>query len=274
MKTQLLKSSLLVSLILLVLSGCNQNPSNKQTKGKNAASFDTVAFRSKIAELIRQSPKGIATFAFLKETGASYITGLTLPLAGADKYETKQEMSMATGAYTADMNYASICQRLDLAAQAAEVIKKLVGKLGIQNNMPMTMKNLEAIPQYADNKDSVEAIVVRATTIYHQEQSRNSPDIYPLVFVGGNIEVFYLLTQLTLFSSTKPALLECLYKQGELAKTLLGLLEILSADETIKPYYEKMKPIVAYFNDYPGFTEKELKGIAPLIEVIRNDMLQ
>ena len=274
MKTHLFKSSLVIGLIILALSGCNQNPSAKQSKGKTAASFDTVAFRSRIAELIKKSPKGMATFAFLKETGASYINGLTLPLANADKFETKQEMSLAIGAYASDMNYSSICERLDLAAQGAEVVSKLMAKLGILNNMPITKKNLEELPKYADNKDSVVAFARRASTFYHQEQSSNSPEIYPLIFIGGNIEIFYLLTQLSLFSSTKPAMLECLSRQGDLAKTMLGLLELLSTDETIKPYYEKMKPIVAYFNDHPGFTEKELKGIAPLIDVIRNEILQ
>ncbi len=274
MKAQLFKSSLLISLIVLVLSACNQNPSNKQTKGQAAAAFDTVAFRNKIAELIRQSPKGIATFTVFKEIGVSYINGLPLPLSNAEKYETRQEMSMALGAFTADMSYSVISQHPDRAAQGGEVVTRLMGKLGIQKNMPKTMEYFESLAKYADNKDSVAAYVDLAMKVYHQEQSANSPEIYPLIFIGGNVEIFYLLTQLTLYSGTKPALIECLSKQGDLAKTMLNLLELLSTDEVVKPYYEKMKPIVTYFNEHPGFTEKELKEIAPMIEAIRNDMLQ
>jgi hypothetical protein len=269
----LLKSSLIVSLIIIVLTGCHQNPSSSQGKGIVAGSIDSLAFRNKMVELIQKSPKGIKTYELLKEIGASYINGLTLPLSNADKYETKQEMALAVGAYGADINYSSISQHPDLAIQGGQVITNLVGKLGIQNNMPNTLKNLDSLRKYADNKDSVAAYAMYATTSYHQVQSANSPEIYPLIFIGANIETFYLLTQLTLFSSTNPAMLECISKQGDLAKTVLDLLEILSADETIKPYYEKMKPIVAFFNDHPSFTLQDLKAVAPLIDAIRSDML-
>jgi hypothetical protein len=274
MKTQLFKSLLLIGLIVLVLSGCNQNPSNKQTKGQEVASFDTVAFRNRIADLIRQSPKGIATYDVFKKIGVSYINGLPLSISNADKFETKQEMAMAIGAYTADMNYSVISMHPDRAAQGGEVVTRLMSELGIQKNMPKTSEYFERLAKNADNQDSVAAFVEMAMKVYHQEQNANSPEIYPLIFVGGNVEILYLLTQLTLYSGTKPELIECLSKQDDLAKTMLSLLEVLSTDEAVKPYVEKMKPIVAYFDEHPDFTEKELKEIAPMIETIRNDMFQ
>jgi len=272
MKINLLKKSLSIMLMIALISGCNQAPTSNQTEEKTVEAFDVKAFKDEINTIIKNSPKGINVVDFLNEVGASYIFDLTLPLEDVDKYETKNRISLSMGAYAMDMFYANTYNRADVAIPLTDIVKLQAGKLGIQSS-PENKVAFERIKQNENNSDSISFYMDKIWNNFHLNAAKSDmPDTYALIFVGGNVEALYLLSQLTLYAQDNQKMLDYFSQQDELAHSMLKLLEILSEDEAVKPYYEKMKPIAAYYTDHESFTVNELNELAPMIESIRNDM--
>ena len=97
------------------------------------------------------------------------------------------------------------------------------------------------------------------------------------------VSVEKLITQLdeagiTVASSddtiSEDAKLELLGKQTERVNLVFTLLEIMSGDDNIKPYYEQFKPVVIIFEENPKITEKELAQIGSLMETVRKNILK
>ena len=272
MKINLLKKSLSIMLLIALISGCNQAPTKNQSEEKTVETVDVKAFKNQINTIIQNAPKGIKVVDFLNEVGASYIYDLTLPMADADKYETKTRISLSIGAYAMDMFYANTYNRSDVAIQLSEIVKLQTGKLGIQTSSA-SKQYLNRISQMENNSDSLTYYLDKVWNNYHQEFAKSDmPDTYALIFVGGNVEALYLLSQLTLYARDNQKMLDYFSQQGAIANSMLKLLEILSADEAVKPYYLKMKPIADYFATHQNFTVKELDELAPMIESVRNEM--
>ena len=62
-------------------------------------------------------------------------------------------------------------------------------------------------------------------------------------------------------------------QQNERVRLVFTLLEMMSGDENIKPYYEQFKPVVTIFEENPKITEVELAEIGPLMETVRKNIL-
>jgi len=272
MKINLLKKSLSIMLLIALISGCNQAPTKNQSEEKTVETVDVKAFKDQINTIIQNAPKGIKVVDFLNEVGASYIFDLTLPIANADKYETTTRIALSIGAYNLDMFYASTYNRADVAMQLSEIVKLQTGKLGIQTSAE-NKKYQDRISQMENNSDSLTFYLDKVWNNYNQELANGDmSDAYALAFVGGNVEALYLLSQLTLYARDNQKMLDYFAQQGVVANSMLKLLEILSTDEAVKPYYNKMKPIADYFAAHQNFTVKELDELAPMIESIRNEM--
>jgi len=272
MKINLLKKSLSIMLMIALISGCNQAPTSNQSEEKTVETFDEHAFKDDINTIIQNSPKGIDVVDFLNDVGASYIFDLTLPLTEVDKYETSTRISLSIGAYAMDMIYANTYNRGDVAIQLSDLLKLQAGKLGLESS-PENKVYFERIKQNENNSDSLSFYMDKIWNNFHQQGAESDmPDTYALIFVGGNVEALYLLSQLTVYAKDNQKMLDYFAQQGELAHGMLQLLEILSEDEAVKPYYDQMQPIAGYFAAHQSFTVKELNELAPMIESIRNDM--
>jgi hypothetical protein len=69
-------------------------------------------------------------------------------------------------------------------------------------------------------------------------------------------------------------MLEVMSRQTERVNLIFTLLELMSGDENIKPYYEQFKPVVTIFQENPKITEKELAQIGPIVESMRKNILK
>jgi hypothetical protein len=84
----------------------------------------------------------------------------------------------------------------------------------------------------------------------------------------------YILSQSTLLAKNKTKMLDVMSKQTERVKLVFTLLELMSGDENIKPYYEQFKPVVTIFEKNQKITEKELAEIGPIMEKVRKNILK
>jgi len=275
---------LLVGIALILVTGCNSSTKTNVKKGTTSSGktasvevqvFDAVKIKDQIVETIRKMPneKEIATL--LNEAGASYIFDLTVPAKQTEKMMTKSDQSFGLGLYSFDLLYASVYKRGDVAAEISQVSAKLIDNLGLNNALISSKNYLARIKANAGNKDSLDYLVSQDMNYYHQQMSTgDQPDVYALSVIGSNVEALYVLSQVTLLAKNNAKMLEVMSRQTERVNLLFSLLELMSGDEHIKPYYEQFKPVVAIFAANQKITEKELAQIGPLMEAVRKNILK
>lgn len=284
MKLISLKNVLIVSMIIFLASGCGQSTKVRDKKGTTpegkeaiveVGSFDATQIKDEIVDVINNSPKPEEIADFLNNAGASYILDLTVPVTDVDKFTSETQMGLGLGMYSFDLFYAKVFNRSDMVLKISELEQQLLDKLGLENEFTYSEKYRKRLQDNAENEDSVDALVNEMLNLAHKQFSTsNKPGTYALSFVGANIEALYILTQVTSFARNKKPLIDFIGQQDERANNVFTLLEMMSGDNTVKPYFNKMKLIKTYYELHPEFTEKELKEISPMIEDLRNNIFK
>jgi hypothetical protein len=284
MKNLITKHVLPFGLALILVAGCNSSTKTKVDKGTTSSGqaasvevevFDAVKVKDQIVETIRKMPSEKDVAVFLNEAGASYIFDLTVPAGQAEKMLTKSDQSFGLGLYSFDLLYASTYNRGDVASEISDVSEKLIDNLGLREELITSTNYLGRIKSKSNNKDSLDYLVTQNMNYFHQQMSTgDQPDVYALSVIGSNVEALYILSQTTLLAKNKAKLLDIMNKQTERVNLIFTLLELMSGDENIKPYYEQFKPVVTIFEQNPKITEKELAQIGPLVENMRKNILK
>jgi hypothetical protein len=284
MKNVFTKHVLPFGIALILVAGCNSSTKTKVEKGTTSSGqvasvevevFDAVKIKDQIVETIRKMPSEKEIVTLLNEAGASYIFDLTVPAEQAEKLMTKSDQSFGLGLYSFDLLYASIYNRGDVAAGISDVSVKIIDNLGLRDELISSTNYLGRIKSNSNNKDSLDYLVTQDMNHFHQQMSTgNQPDVYALSVIGSNVEALYILSQTTLLAKNKAKLLDIMNKQTERVNLVFTLLELMSGDENIKPYYEQFKPVVAIFEENPKITETELAQIGPLMETVRRNILK
>ena len=284
MKNLFLSPVMLLGIGLILISGCNNPSKTREKKGVTSSgqeayveveTFDAVKIKDQIVETIRKMPseKEIATL--LNESGASYIIDLTVSHEQAEKMMTKTEQSFGLGLYSFDLLYASVYNRGDMAAEISDVSEQLIDNLGLRDELISSQDYLGRIKANADNKDSLDYLVAQDLNHFHQQMAEgDQPDVYALSVIGSNVETLYILSHSTLLANNNSKMLDIMSRQTERVKLVFTLLELMSGDENIKPYYEQFKPVVTIFQENQEITENELSEIASLMETFRENILK
>jgi hypothetical protein len=283
MKNLFTKHLLLFGMVLILVSACNSPSKTKEKKGTTSSGqeayvevevFDAVKVKDQIVETIRKMPSEKEVATLLNEAGAAYILDLTVPAEQAEKLMTKSDQSFGLGLYSFDLLYASVYNRGDVAAEISDVSEQLIDQLGLRDELISSKNYLGRIKVNADNKDSLDYLVTQDLNHFHQQMSTgDQPDVYALSVIGSNVEALYILSQSTLLANNNAKMLDIMSRQTERVQLVFTLLEIMSGDENIKPYYDQFKPVVTIFEENPKITEKELAEIGPLMETVRKNIL-
>jgi len=155
------------------------------------------------------------------------------------------------------------------------VSEQIIDDLGLRDELISTNNYLGRIKENTDNKDSLDYLVTQDLNHFHQQMSAgDQPDVYALSVIGSNVEALYILSQTTLLANNKEKLLEVMNMQDERVNLVFTLLELMSEDENITPYYEQFKPVVTIFEENNRITENELAEIGPLMESMRKSILE
>ena len=284
MKLTFLKNALIISVSIFLIAGCGQSSKVKENKGTTADGkeasvevevFDVMKIRDQIVEIINNSPKAPEIADFINKVGASYILDLTVPIDDVEKFMTKTQMGLGLGMYAFDLNYAKVFNRTDMVLKTTELEQQLLERLGLSNEFTSSANYMKRLQENGENKDSVNILVNEIMNLVHQKFTTSSqPDTYALSFIGANIEALYILTQLSLFAQNNEPMIDFIGEQGDRAKSVFSLLELMSGDKNVEPYYEEMKAIATYFDEHKKFTEKELKEVSVMIESFRNEIFK
>ncbi len=281
MKKYFLLEMIAIILVSVVISGCNR--SGKKVKGVTSEGkvasveigvFDPVKVKDQIVEVIQKSPKAIEIVDLLNKAGASYIYEMTIPVEDIEKMMTSTQKALGLGMYGFDGKYASVYNRSDINLKLVDNLNRLITELGMQDELSFAKQYSERILKNKSNPDSIDFLVTQELNDYHQHMKTSTKaDVYALSIIGANIEALYVLSQITMLANDKSKLLEVMNNQNERVQTLDTLLEIMSGDENVKPYYEAVQPVIRFFEERTSITVDDLNTIAPLIEKARNSVL-
>lgn len=282
MKKLLSIQIILLFIASLLFSGCNRT--GKQNKGTTSDGkeasvevevFDAVKVKDQIVGIIKESPKAIEIVDLLNEAGASYIYEMTIPVEEIEKMMTSPQKALGFGMYGFDGKYASVYNRNDINLKLVENLDRLITELGMQDDLSFAKDYAERIRKNKSNPDSIDYLVTQELNDYHQfMQTSPKADIYALSIIGANVEALYVLTQMTLLAKDNTKLLAVMNNQNERVKSLASLMEIMSGDENVKPYFAKLEPVIKFFEEKTTISKDDLNTIAPLIEAARNNIVQ
>jgi len=283
MKNLVTKNALLFGIALILFAGCNSSTKTKEKKGTTSTGqeayvevevFDAVKIKDDIVETIRQMPSEKEVAVELNEAGASFIFDLTVPPEQAEKLMTEAEQSFGLGLYSFDLLYATVYNRGDVAAEISGVSEQIIDDLGLRSELISSKNYLGRIKENSDNKDSLDYLVTQDLNHFHQQMSAgDQPGVYALSVIGSNVEALYILSHVTLLANNNENLLFIMNKQKERVNLVFTLLELMSEDENITPYYEQFKPVVTIYEESDKITENELAEISTLLETVRKNIL-
>jgi len=283
MKNLVTKNALLFGFALILFAGCNSSTKTKEKKGTTSTGqeayvevevFDAVKIKDDIVETIRQMPSEKEVAVELNEAGASFIFDLTVPPEQAEKLMTEAEQSFGLGLYSFDLLYATVYNRGDVAAEISGVSEQIIDDLGLRSELISSKNYLGRIKENSDNKDSLDYLVTQDLNHFHQQMSAgDQPGVYALSVIGSNVEALYILSHVTLLANNNENLLFIMNKQKERVNLVFTLLELMSEDENITPYYEQFKPVVTIYEESDKITENELAEISTLLETVRKNIL-
>jgi len=267
---------------LMVLTGCNRAGKEKKgttSDGKEASVevevFDAVKVKDQIVEIIRNAPKPEETANLLNEAGASYIFELTLPDDDVEKMLSSTQKAIGLGMYGFDIKYASVYKRGDVVVSLKNNLNRLYAELGVQEDLSFAKKYTERIDQNKTNTDSLDFLVTQWANDFSQfMQTSDHAGVYALSSIGANVEALYVLSQMTMLARDNTKLLDLMNNQNDRVKTLKSLLEIMSGDENVKPYYAAIEPVINFFSERTTLNEADLNTIVPLIEKARGSFVQ
>lgn len=275
--------NLLVLIVLLFSVSCNNSTEVKESKGTSKDGtkasvevdiFDPIKLKDQIVEVVQNAPETNQVVDMLNEAGASYIKDLAVPAANVDKYITTTQQSLGLGLYGFDLYYANVYDRVDIVLQTASLQQDLIDKLGLTEELKLYKNYTERIAANKDNKDSIDYLVTAAMNhSFDQFYTGKHPGVLAISFIASNIEALYILSQLALMAEDNSKLLNILSLQDERVKSVFSLMELMSGDENVKPYYEDMIPVAKFFLENPKIGNNELKEVAPMIKKIRSKMI-
>ncbi len=280
MKKKLLKKFFTLAFITFMIAGWNyasgQANANNAVAGKPSVEANGQdKLKEQVMGIIKNSPKGFQLIEMLNKAGASYMVDLTLPVEKAEKMLTLTSKSIATGFYGVDTKYAAVYNRGDIEMKINKVLIGFFVDLGISDNIDVVNKLIVRIANNRSNKDSVEILTSKAFTEFHKQMASGSHSkVFGLTIMSANVEALYILTQISLYAKDNSKFLELMSNQKERVRSVSKLLEAFSGDETVKPYYESIKPIMKFFDENNNIGNAELKKIAPEIEKLRNSMIK
>jgi hypothetical protein len=183
-------------------------------------------------------------------------------------------MSLANGMYAFDAVYARVLDREDILSKLMDVHGKLVTKLGLEGEQEIFKRYDDRVKKNPENKDPLDAIVMDAMNELAANMTAGGHSgVYALFYVSSNIEGLYILTQIAKMAKDDTPVIEFVSNQKERIKAMFMLLELTASDPAVAPIFEKMKPIMTYFNDHADFSSKQLLEVTPMIEELRKEIV-
>jgi hypothetical protein len=268
--------ALVVLFFGIAISSCNN--SSTQDQNANAAAADTIKKEATLSPeaqlLLTKFPTPFEVTMMLEKAKAGFITDLTNPPAGANKYTTEKSKALNLGVYSADLSYSATYNRADETGKFLACTNKLADELGISGVYDQSM--LDKIKKYSNNKDSLIGLVNKVFSQTNDFLARNNRSrVAALIAAGGFAEGLYLAASLGEVSKDNTKIMAIIASQRDNQMKLFTILEEYHSDENIRPVSDeiaRLKPIWGVYNIESGkkMPQEKAAEISKLTESVRS----
>lgn len=247
-------------------------------KGEPVESSDSKLDKESIEKTVRDVvyplPTSYEVINMINKIEASYILGLTNPLANVDKYFTDKAQAINLGIYSADLSYASTYNMKQEVMNFMDASEKLIKELDITG--AFNSEFVDEVEANLDNKDLlIELITESFYDTYEYLVKNNKEDLSLLVLSGSWVEAMYISCNVSNTVYQNPELVKVIMHQKTALYKLVDLLVPHAGHESIQSVLDDLNPIKAVYEsvDEKGITQKQMDDIINQVEALRAKMI-
>jgi hypothetical protein len=274
LKNQFKIISILLLSGVLVMSLINCTGKKGEPVEGSDSKLDKASIEKTVRDVVYPLPTSFEVINMINKIEASYIIGLTNPLANVDKYFTDKSQALNLGIYSADLSYASTYNMKQEVMNFMDASEKLVKELGITGAFGSEF--IEEVETNIDNKDLlVELITESFYDTYEYLVKNGKEDLSLLVLTGSWVEGMYISCNISNTVYSNPELIKVIMHQKTALYKLIELLAPHASHDTIQSLLNDLNPIKMVYDsvDEKGITQKQMEDIIAQTEALRNKII-
>lgn len=280
MKNEL--SAAISGIMLLALVACNSNNtgsatatnSKDTTKVSVSANIDTATL-----------PSLLEIGATIKNSGLTYIPGLTNSISDASLYNTAFEQDINLGIYLADLSYCTLNKQNQQATLYLKAVKTIADAIGIgqvfgSNNFSQRYQS------NLDNEDSLTAIVADLQTKTDELLKANLQNsMRVVIYSGAWIENMYIGAKVNAQADNTNANFQVIEQMNLLDNILKTLNNYKSSDPHLQTLYTDLKQVADSYHSFDevkkynpkqpfALTDDHVKKITGMLETLHSKYIK
>jgi hypothetical protein len=253
--------SVAVSAAAMTFNACNS--------GQQAPKANRSEIEKEVKEIVYPLPTSFEVTEMLNRIGASYIIGVSNPVANASKYMSEKSQAMNLGVYGSDLSYASTYRQRQEIVDYMTASRQLIEELNISAAIdPEIIDKLEA---NADNKDALVKIISDSFyNTYSFLQKNDRSGVSALIMAGSWVEALYIATHISEDTYNNKEMVKIVMDQGVTLKKLLDILAKDAANKDVAETINDLAPLKAIYESINGgISEEQLGSITKEVQTLR-----
>ncbi|OFX20638.1 MAG: hypothetical protein A2041_07715 [Bacteroidetes bacterium GWA2_31_9b] len=259
---------LITGIIVIALTNCTGK--NSESADASGAKINKEELEKTVRDVVYPLPTSFEVINMINKIEASYVIGISNPVANVDKYFTNKDQALNLGVYSADLSYAATYNMKQDVMNFMDVSQELVVQLDITNAFNKDF--VDKIETNIDNKDSLTSLISNSFyDTYTYLVKNNKEDLSLLVLAGSWVEAMYISCNITETVYNNPDIVKVILHQKNSLEKLINLLIPHNNHETIKSILNDLKPIKDVYDsiDQNGITQAQLEQIVKQTEELR-----
>ena len=266
-------------LLSVLFVGCEQKPAETTTTEDKSLEdnieMDAGELSEDIINLLVNIPSPREGSKLLKEAGAVYEQNLLNAENKVNNYRTRSEQSLALGVYTADLSYAAVYGKKDIAYKYLSAMRNLADQLSIGNVFD---KKLEVrLKDNAENQDSLDRIFDDTfDSLTEQLKKTKQISVQSLMFAGTWIETAHMASEHWKISA-KPSIKKQILERRSTLDDIIKILASAKNDDGQKKVHDALVELQKEFDLPEGttdLTDEQATKIHAKIKKLRTEIVK
>jgi len=258
----------ITGIIVIALTNCTGK--NSEPVDASGAKINKEELEKTVRDVVYPLPSSFEVINMINKIEASYVIGITNPVANVDKYFTDKDQALNLGVYSADLSYAATYNMKQDVMNFMDASQELVVQLDITNAFSKDF--VDKVELNIDNKDTLVSLISNSFyDTYSYLVKNNKEDLSLLVLAGSWVEAMYISCNITETVYNNPDIVNVILHQKNSLEKLINLLIPHNNHETIKSILNELKPIKDVYDsiDEKGITQSQLEQIVKQTEDLR-----
>lgn len=269
----------IIQILLLVACEDRSADHNEDLSLEQETTIETASDTSEVKTVyMLPSPLRIANL--FKNSGMHYIGGLTNSNGNISNYNTKHDLTLNFGIYSADMAYCMINNQSQQVINYMTSLKKLSEKLWLTDVLSNTGV-YERIERNINNPDSLIEVVTfiqMEVDNYLEENGMNQAG--SVIFAGAWVETIHIAFKVIENEPNNNLLIAKLSEQSTVLNSLIKSIKQLDVEEEYDYLVVDLEEINAYFHNLTGedneaidFRNEDLTELGNKITALRTKII-